>query len=87
GRPSFEFNREWLTNAISPTRHLSLQKIAQTLGVHHNTLRRHLQLNGLAKQFSDITNAEIDILVRHYKLGCTNAGLWFVLASLRSHRL
>ncbi|KAH0839475.1 hypothetical protein J3R83DRAFT_286, partial [Lanmaoa asiatica] len=77
----------WLTHAISPTHHLSLQKIAQTLGMHHNILCCHLQLNGLVKQFSDITNAEIDILIHYYKLEHTNVGLWFVLTSLRSHGL
>ena len=87
GRPAFEFNQEWLANAISPTRRLSLQKLAQTLGVHRNTLRRHLQINGLAKRFSDITDTDIDILVRHYKLGRPNAGLRFVLASFKSHGL
>ena len=87
GRPTFEFDQEWLANAILPTRRLSLQKLARTLGVHRNTLRRHLQINGLVKRFSDITNADIDILVHHYKLGHPNAGLWFVLASLKSHRL
>ena len=87
GRPAIEFDQEWLANAISPTRRLSLQTLARTLGVHCNTLRRHLQINGLAKRFSDITDAELDILVCHYKLGRPNAGLRFVLASLKSHGL
>ncbi|KAF8546363.1 hypothetical protein OG21DRAFT_1427191, partial [Imleria badia] len=63
------------------------QKLARTLDVHRNTLHQHLQINGLAKHFSDITNADIDILVHHYKLGCLDAGLRFVLTSLKSHGL
>ncbi|KAI9455181.1 hypothetical protein HD554DRAFT_2148582 [Boletus coccyginus] len=73
GRPAIEFDQEWLANAISPTHRLSLQTLARTLGVHRNTLRQHLQINGLVKHFSDITDAELDILVRHYKLGRPNA--------------
>ncbi|KAG9310489.1 hypothetical protein JVU11DRAFT_9633 [Chiua virens] len=87
GRPPFECDQEWLENAIAPTRRLSLQTIAQTLGIHRNTLRRYLQINGLVKTFSDITDAEIDVLVRNYKLERPNAGLQFVLASLKSHGL
>ena len=87
GHPSLKFNKEWLANAMSPTHCMSLQTLTLTLNVHQNTLRHHLQINGLMKQFSDITDVELDVLVCHYKLGHPNAGLRFILASLKSHGL
>lgn len=87
GRPSLDFDRAWLADALSSSRRIPLQTLARTVGVHRNTLRRHLQIHGLEKRFSDITDAEIDILVHHYKLGRPNAGLRFILGSFKSHGL
>jgi len=53
---------EWLANTVSSTHRISLQMLAQMLGMHCNTLCCHLQINGLMKQFSDITDAKLDIL-------------------------
>lgn len=87
GRPRFQFDQEWLADAVSSTRRIPLSTLAETLGIHRNTLHNHLQASGLSRQFSDITDAELDQLVCHYKQGRPSAGLRFVVAYLKTHGL
>ena len=72
---------------MSSTRQIPLSTLAETLGIHRNTLHNHLQVSGLSRQFSDIMDAELDELVRHYKQGCPSAGLRFIVAYLKTHGL
>ena len=60
---------------MSSSRRIPLQTLAQTLGVHRNTLRHHLRMNGLSKQYSSITDQELDALIHYYKRDRPNAGL------------
>lgn len=85
GGPRLKFDAEWLADAMSSSRRIPLQTLAQTLGVHRNTLRRHLQMNGLSRRYSNITDEELEILIRYYKRDRPNAGLRFVIAFLKSH--
>jgi hypothetical protein len=86
GRPHLRFNTEWLADAVSSSRRIPLQTLAQTLGVHRNTLRQHLQMNGLSStKYSNITDEELEVLIRYYKRDRPNAGLRFVIAFLKSH--
>ncbi|KAG9313659.1 hypothetical protein JVU11DRAFT_5993 [Chiua virens] len=75
GCPCLKFDTEWLADAMSLSHHIPLQALAQALGVHRNTLRHHLQMSGLSKQYSNITDEELDVVICHYKQDCPNAGL------------
>ena len=70
---------------MSSSRRILLQTLAQTLGVHRNTLRQQLQMSGLSTHYSNITDEELEVLIRYYKHDCPNAGLQFVIAFLKSH--
>ena len=87
GRPRLQFDQEWLADAVSSTRRIPLSTLAGTLGIHRNTLCNHLQVSGLSRQFSDIMDAELDELIRHYKQGRPSAGLCFIVAYLKTHGL
>ena len=60
---------------MSSSRRILLQTLAQTLGVHQNMLRQHLQMNSLSTQYSNITDEELEVLIRYYKHDRSNAGL------------
>lgn len=86
GRPRFEFDVNWLSEAVSSTRRIPLQTLAKSLGIHRNTLRYHLHINGCSnRQFSNITDQELDEVIHHYKLERPSAGRRFVMAYLTSH--
>lgn len=80
--PLLQFNEEWLVNAVSPTCHMSLQTLVQTLGVHCNTLCHHFQINGLIKQFSDIPEVELDVLILY---ATTSLGIQMWVCDLYLH--
>ncbi|KII92778.1 hypothetical protein PLICRDRAFT_172830 [Plicaturopsis crispa FD-325 SS-3] len=42
GRPKKTIDPQWLEDAMSPSRKISLQTLADALGMHRNTLRHHL---------------------------------------------
>ena len=71
GRPCLKFDTTWLADVVSPSRHIPKQTLARTLGVHQNTLHRHMKMNGISKEYSPIPNA----------------GLHFITAFLTSHGL
>ncbi|KAG6374552.1 hypothetical protein JVT61DRAFT_3897 [Boletus reticuloceps] len=85
GCPRLKFDAEWLLDAVSSSHRIPLQTLAQTLGVHRNTLRCHLRMVGLSKKYSDITDEELEICIRRYKCDRPNAGLQFVITFLKSH--
>ncbi|KAH0835632.1 hypothetical protein J3R83DRAFT_9381, partial [Lanmaoa asiatica] len=75
GRPRLQFDLEWLADAMSSSRRIPLQTLARTLGIHRNTLRHHLQMNGLSRKYADISDEELDVLIHSYKCDRPNAGL------------
>ena len=87
GRPRLKFDTTWLADAVSPSRHIPKQTLAWTLGVHRNTLHCHMKMNGILKEYSPITDDDLETLIRHYKRDRPNAGLRFVTAFLTSHGL
>ena len=87
GRPCLKFDTTWLADVVSPSRHIPKQTLAWTLGVHRNTLHCHMKMNGILKEYSPITDDDLETLIRHYKRDRPNAGLRFVTAFLTSHGL
>ena len=87
GRPRLKFDTTWLADAVSPSRRIPKQTLARTLGVHQNTLHRHMKMNGISKEDSPITDDYLETLICHYKRDRPNAGLRFITAFLTSHGL
>jgi len=87
GQPHFQFNQDWLADAVSSIHWIPLSTLAGSLEIHRNTLHNHLQASSLSRQFSDIAEAELNELVHHYKQGRPSASLRFVVAYLKTHGL
>ncbi|KAH0828757.1 hypothetical protein J3R83DRAFT_3182, partial [Lanmaoa asiatica] len=87
GRPCLQFDLEWLADAMSSSHCIPLQTLARMLGIHQNTLCHHLQMNSLSRKYADILDKELDVLIHSYKCDHPNAGLQFVIAFLKSHRI
>ena len=56
--------------------------LSNILGVHRHTLRRHLQLHGIYQRFSDISDHDIDTLIRHFKMERPKSGLRYAIGFL-----
>ncbi|KAJ6452931.1 hypothetical protein C8R45DRAFT_1112712 [Mycena sanguinolenta] len=61
GRPRKAVNPVWLADAFSEHRRLTLQTIADALGMHRNTLRNYLKRYNVYRRFSTISDADLDI--------------------------
>jgi hypothetical protein len=59
--------------------------LSDALGVNHTTLRKHLRLHGLYQRFSDITDHEIDTLIREFRKTRPKSGIRYAIGFFKSH--
>ena len=87
GRPKKQINDSWLQQAVSTKRNLSRKLLAQLLGIHRNTLRHKLQEIGLHRRYSELTDNDIDLILKLYKRLRPESGLRYTTGFLRHHGL
>ncbi|OBZ70899.1 hypothetical protein A0H81_09541, partial [Grifola frondosa] len=85
GRPRKLINQTYLEEIMSPTRNISLSKLAKVLGTHRHTIHRNLKTYGLTRDYSAISNDELDLIVKTYKRKKPNSGIRYLLGFLRRH--
>lgn len=64
---------------MSSHRRISRKRFAKTIGMHRNSVGAQLKANGIVSRFSDISDAELDILIRHYKQRKPKSGLRYII--------
>jgi hypothetical protein len=89
GRPSAAINPEYLREATSSSRSIPMKQLSRILGVHRNTLRKKIRQCGLPsrRSFDNLSDAQLDTIVKAYKLVKPNSGLRYVRGFLRSQGL
>lgn len=87
GRPGRAINLDFLCEAVSTQREIKLRDLASILGVHRNTLRAYMKRKNVLKEYSNISNEDLDILLRVFKEKIPDAGLRYVVGFLRKHGL
>jgi len=78
GRPRKIVNADLLKEAMEPTRRISQVLLAEKLGIHRNTLRGKLKENSINTSFSDISDGDLDQIVKGYRDSHPNSGIRFV---------
>ncbi|KAF8998158.1 hypothetical protein BDQ17DRAFT_1178544, partial [Cyathus striatus] len=61
--------------------------LAKALGIHRNTLRYYMSAYGVSRQFSTLSDIDLDALVRKFKRDKPDAGIMYIVGYLRSHGL
>jgi len=84
GQPWKTFDWDWMKDATSAHRNISMNALSKALGIHQNTLRNHLRMHGIYQNFSAITEPEIDTLIRHLKEKPTT-GIRYVIGYFRQN--
>lgn len=84
GRTRKAINEEYLREALNPSRNIPRTKLARVLGVHRNTLKRRINDLGISCDYSAIRDADLDLLIKGYKLKKPDAGFRYVRGYLRS---
>jgi AraC-like DNA-binding protein len=87
GQPTKTIDPNYLKEAMSPKRHISLSALARKLKMHRNTLRRKMKLYGINRKFDEISDANLDQLVSAFKAEKPNSGLRYLIGFLRRHGL
>jgi len=85
GRPRKTVNRNWLEDAMSARRKISLRALADAIGIHRNTLRNYMRMYGVYTRFSEISDCDLDILIQHFKFKITSPHQAFVMPWLFSN--
>ena len=84
GRPSKFIDEAYLREAAHPSRKISKTRLARTLGIHRNTLKKELDRLGVHFEYSTIEDTNLDVLVKAYKVKKPGAGFRYVCGHLRS---
>ncbi|KAF7351930.1 Integrase catalytic domain-containing protein [Mycena venus] len=87
GRPKKVVDPVWLADAFSERRKMTLQTIADALGMHRHTLRNYLKLYNVYKRYTEISDQDLDILAKRFKRDKPNSGLRYLIGFLRTHRV
>ncbi|KAH6905449.1 hypothetical protein BKA70DRAFT_1085526, partial [Coprinopsis sp. MPI-PUGE-AT-0042] len=83
GRPRKVFNNALLAEALGTHRKISVETLAGALHVHSNTLERHLRLHGIYQRFTDISDHDIDQLIRDFKKAHPKSGVRYAVGWLK----
>jgi ribosomal protein S24E len=87
GRPRKEIRRDILEEALSAKRSITVSSLAKAIGIHRNTLYARIQELGLERKFDDLSDFDLDLLVKRYKKIKPNSGLRYIVGFLRYHGL
>ena len=84
GRPCKVINEVYLREAIHPSRSIPRTKLTKALGVHRSTLKKGIDELGVHSKYSTIADADLDLLVKEYKVKKPNVGFRYVRGYLHS---
>ena len=87
GRPRKIIDLSFLQEATAPHRQISLKALAQSLGVHKNTLRAYMKEYGIERKYTLLNNEELDSLVKEFKCQGPESGLRYAIGFLRQRGL
>ena len=87
GRPKKVVNLDFLKDATDPKRRITLETLAQKLGIHRNTLRYKIKAAGLHTQFSSLSDQDLETLVKVFREQQPESGLRYFMGFLRRHGL
>lgn len=87
GQPRKRINVEFLREAMNPTRRITLTALAKAIGVHRHTLRAYLKLHNVDRKFSQLSDQDLDILVKTFRSEKPESGIRYLIGFLRRHGL
>jgi hypothetical protein len=87
GRPQKHVDLNFLQEAMSTRRRLSITKLAALLGIHRHTLRHCLQSNNVYHGFSALSSSDLDVLVRTFRQTKPESGIRYLIGFLRRRGL
>lgn len=87
GRSRKVINKAYLQAAMTATRRLSVSRLSRLLGVHRNTLRKYLRMYQIDYSFSNITDHDLDTIVKRFREVRPDSGIRYLVGFLRQKEL
>jgi hypothetical protein len=72
---------------MQTSRNIAISKLANVIGVHRNTLSRRIRQLGLNRKYTELTDMELEQILKEYRLKRPNSGITYVTSYLRSQGL
>jgi len=85
GRPRKVIDVNFVKEAMSDSRQIARSELARLLGVHRNTLRLFMQRHGIKREFSDISDPNLDSLLMEFKRRRPESGIRYIVGFLRTN--
>ncbi|OBZ77044.1 hypothetical protein A0H81_03755, partial [Grifola frondosa] len=85
GCPRKKIDQAFLKEIISPTWNISISRLAKVIGTHRHTVRRNLRSYGLKHTYLNISNDELDLIIKAYKQRKPDSGIRYLTGFLRRH--
>jgi len=82
GRPHKVINLDYLQEAISGSCQIRLTELADTLGVHRNTLHLYMKSHGIECKYAELSNTELDGIITQFKSRHPKSGLRYAMGFL-----
>lgn len=86
-RPSKDLDVEYLKEAMSSSRKITITRLAKLSNIHRNTLSRKLRLKNVENKFSDLSEADLDVLAKRFKSKRPESGINYLIGFLRQRGL
>jgi hypothetical protein len=84
GRPRKVIGMEYLQGATSSRHQMSNSVIARTIGVHRNTVRARKKEAGIPDRYTDISDSNLDHLIRTFKARRPSSGIRYAVGFVRT---
>ncbi|KAF8147913.1 hypothetical protein K438DRAFT_1867134, partial [Mycena galopus ATCC 62051] len=85
GRPRKVLNAKFVDEAMASHRRISVSMLARAMGISRPTLLKHMLQNNVYHNFSKLSKAELDQLVKSFRNAKPDSGLRYLMGFLRRH--
>lgn len=83
GRPRKAINETYLRNALASDRMISIAELARMLGVSRQLVYRYMKTYGIKREYSEITDGQLDAILRAFRQHRPTAGLQYIMGFMR----
>ncbi|KAJ3569874.1 hypothetical protein NP233_g4769 [Leucocoprinus birnbaumii] len=87
GRPRKDIDPEFLRQAMDPMISISQTKLARALGMDRKTLRYLLQKHNIPYKYNQLSDAELDRMVKEYKEKSPTGGIRYLVGAIHGNGL
>lgn len=87
GRPRKHIDHAFLEEAMKPGRNITIATLARQLGVDRKTIYNYLKKYNLSKEFTAISDEDLDHLVHDFRTKYPESGIRYLRGFLRTHNI